>query len=99
MVERILGKDEVSSSNLDSSSIEKKPLESLRFRWFLYFRSFLPPGFLFAAQKGPPAPCGRAGGLCNMEEAGRCGMPRRGKLVDQLVMSRAVDGEPGLSAA
>lgn len=23
-------------------------------------------------------------------------MPRRGKLVDQLVMSRAVDGEPGL---
>ena len=63
---------------------------------FLYFRSFLPPGFLFAAQKGPPAPCGRAGGLCNMEEAGRCGMPRRGKLVDQLVMSCAVDGEPGL---
>ena len=26
-------------------------------------------------------------------------MPRRGKLVDQLVMSCAVDGEPGLSAA
>jgi len=68
----------------------------LRFRWFLYFRSFLPPGFLFAAQKGPPAPCGRAGGLCNMEEAGRCGMPRRGKLVEQLVMSCAVDGEMGL---
>ena len=34
LVERILGKDEVSSSNLDSSSIERKPLESLRFRWF-----------------------------------------------------------------
>ena len=32
--ERILGTDEVSSSNLDSSSIERKPLESLRFRWF-----------------------------------------------------------------
>ena len=63
---------------------------------FLYFRSFLPPGLLFAAQKDPPAPCGRAGGLCNMEEAGRCSMPRRGKLVDQLVMSCAVDGEPGL---
>ena len=63
---------------------------------FLYFRSFLPPGLLFAAQKGPPAPCGRAGGLCNMEEARRCGMPRRGKSVDQLVMSCAVDGEPGL---
>lgn len=38
------------------------------------------------------------GGLCNMEEAGRCGTPRRGKLVDQLVMSCAVDGEPGLAA-
>ena len=62
----------------------------------MYFRSFLPPGLLFAAQKGPPAPCGRAGGLCNMEEAGRCSMPRRGKLVEQLVMSRAVDGELGL---
>ena len=33
-----------------------------------------------------------------MEEAGRCGTPRRGKLVDQLVMSCAVDGEPGLAA-
>ena len=64
---------------------------------FLYFRSFLPPGLLFAAQKDPPAPCGRAGGLCNMEEAGRCSMPRRGRLVDQLVMSRAVDGELGLA--
>ena len=63
---------------------------------FLYFRSFLPLVFLFAAQKGPPAPCGRAGGLCNMEEAGRCGTPRRGKLVDQLVMNCAVDGELGL---
>ena len=31
-----------------------------------------------------------------MEEAGRCSMPRRGKLVDQLVMSCAVDGELGL---
>lgn len=31
-----------------------------------------------------------------MEEAGRCGTPRRGKLVDQLVMSCAVDGELGL---
>lgn len=33
-----------------------------------------------------------------MEEAGRCGTPRRGKSVDQLVMSCAVDGEPGLAA-
>ena len=31
-----------------------------------------------------------------MEEAGRCGTPRRGKSVDQLVMSCAVDGEMGL---
>ena len=31
-----------------------------------------------------------------MEEAGRCGTPRRGKSVDQLVMSCAVDGELGL---
>ena len=33
-----------------------------------------------------------------MEEAGRCGTPRRGKSVDQLVMNCAVDGEPGLAA-
>ena len=33
-----------------------------------------------------------------MEEAGRCGTPRRGKSVDQLVMSCAVDGELSLAA-
>ena len=58
LVERILGKDEVSSSNLDSSSIERKPLESLRFRWFFCLHRQLqiensPPPHI-AEDDGPP---------------------------------------------
>ena len=59
---------------------------------------FYHPVCFLLRKKAPRHHADVPGGFAILEEAGRCGTPCRGKLVDQLVMSCAVDGEPGLAA-